>query len=275
MAYGAQLQNELGETITEYENVLYEIDTFQTIRPPTFPYVGGFDHVYFQGWARSVSSPPTPYYEQIARSGRMIVSGWSSDGRQREEYWIGADNWDRNTLPFVQLKTNGIWGMLGSPFRYPNNGLRVLQWAVGTSDTSLSCKMASITPPANLSGNYGMQIRKANGEVSFDSRAKMISLAGHFYMSQSDMNAVLEHGYTRTYSINSPAPGAFICAPHYTSFLYTGSGAVWLPRLRQTDSTTFLLDRISISGLRPGPIPGAGYAGAFFHDTTVMVARNI
>ncbi|NKX74871.1 hypothetical protein [Tritonibacter mobilis] len=275
MTYGAQLQNELGETITEYEDVLYEIDTFQTITPPTYQYSYGFDRAYFQGWVNTVSSPATPHYEQVARSGHMAVSGWSSDGRKRSRYWVGADMWDLNTLPFVQLKSNGIWGMLGSPFRYANNGARVLQWAVGTSDTLLSCKMASTALPASLSGTYGMQIRKPNGDVSFDSRAKMISLAGHFYMSQSDMNAVLENGATRTYSINSPAPGAYICAPHYTSFLYTGTGAAWVPRLRQTDSTTFLLDRIAISGLRPGPIPAAGYAGAFFHDTTVMVARNI
>lgn len=57
MTYGAQLQNELGETITEYEDVLYEIDTFQTITPPTYQYSYGFDHAYFQGWVNTVSSP--------------------------------------------------------------------------------------------------------------------------------------------------------------------------------------------------------------------------
>ncbi|EEW59457.1 hypothetical protein SCH4B_1688 [Ruegeria sp. TrichCH4B] len=276
MAYGITLQNDLGETITEYEDVLFEMDSGVTRRLPTLPYAPEFDKHLFYNWATSWgSNPKVPRFEQIAKGTKWITTGRSQDLYKIHRVLTGNDDWPLNTFPFVKMPTEGIWGMLGVPFRYPSNGPRVMMWAVGTNATGLPFKMAGDNLPATLSGNYGMQIRKPSGAVAFDSRAKMISLAGHFYMSQSDMVAVLENGATRTYNISSPAPGSFVCAPHYTSFLYTGSGAAWVPRLRQTDDTTFLLDRIAIAELRPGLVPDVGYAGAFFHDTTVMVARNI
>lgn len=122
-----------------------------------------------------------------------------------------------------------------------------------------------------------MQIKKADGSVSFDSRAKILPLVGSFYVSEADMKAVLETGATRIYTIPTPAAGAYLSIPYWVAFRFTGGGGVWVPIIRQVDDDRFMVLRGQVPDIQPGRIPAEGFitASSYYHDATVMVAMDI
>ena len=282
MTYGITLQNDLDETITEYSDVLYEKETGVTIDPPAYSADGytGPNTVYFKQWARPeyLVGTSNVYFQQVASSGRLVYVGYNGSNGVAFRNWIGNDKFTLRDLAFVQPKSNGIWGSLSSPYYPPYAANLELQFGVASwPDKQLNYKIASTDLPGGLSGNYGMQIRKANGQVCFDSRAKMISLVGHFYISQADFAAVLDSAAVRTFTIPTPAANAYLCIPYYTAFKFTGSGSVYVPVLKQVDDVTFMITRGVVPEIAPGRIPGIGGVGAgyYVHDATVMVAQDI
>lgn len=276
MAYGIELQNELGETITEYSSVLYEkIGGKQTITPPTIGYDPFWKRHYFAAYASRLYPTLTPYFQQVATKTRWLASGTLSNGSDFYQAWIGDDQFGMNDIPFVRPKSNGLWAMLGSRLRRVSGGNREMQWMVGSyPDTNLLFKVASTDLPSNPPGNYGMQIRKKNGDVAFDSRVKQISIAGHFYVPQADIKDVLDNNAVKTYTIQNNVANAYISMPNWTSFAFTGSGGSYVPRIRQTADNKFTVDRFTVAGLRPSGYPTPDFS-AYFHDATVLVAQNI
>lgn len=278
MAYGLRLQNAFGETITEYEHVIME-KLAQGVTHTPASIDGDKDAYLFNIWAYQYSYPQRPYYEMVATGGRYQTSGYYYDGSGFNRTYIGKDDWKLGDTPFVQPKTGGIWGMLGAPLRLPSNGAWTMQWAVGSyPDTGLNFKMGTITPPGSPQGTFGLRIKNATGEVVFDSRFPQISIADHFYVSQEQFEDILDNNATRNFTIRTPTPNAYISMPMWGAFRFTGSGGCYVPRIRQVSDTQFTVDRVVVPEIRPGIIP-PGYsvpvAGAFYHDATVLVAKNL
>lgn len=127
-------------------------------------------------------------------------------------------------------------------------------------------------PDINPVETNGLQIRDANGNVTFDSRFRPYGIEDHLIIPKADMEAVLLNNAVRTYTLRKPVPEAWLHCPFLTSFRLVSQDRGWttivVPVLWQIDAMTLGLTSTYFFNT-------VSYRAAFFvnwtHDTIVLV----
>lgn len=274
MAYGFEVYNAQGEEVMEYQNTLYITSSGTTIKDSEYATQANADadakgvgtgfgqRRGLVGW-----DPPLhgniPERQYVTTGGRCAVI--DNRGILLPEFILNAGDMvfyraDHN--PLIH-STTFLWDLPGTS----NGGYARCMTANGNKNDFL---IASAQQPSGLSGNYGMQVFKGNGDVAFDSRADNLSIFQVIHITKSQVENILHNDDTINVSLNKSAPSCYIGIPFFSAFaVYNSPDEDRFVRVYQTSNTNIRIDQRSYN--RGGFDPNAR---AFEQDMFIFVARN-
>ena len=181
---------------------------------------------------------------------------------------------DPASLFFYKIPSAGITGMQTAVSLVPSfTGVfpRVTP-GFAHSDPIPFKRVSPQRPDINPAETHGLQLRDAQGNVTFDSRFRPYGIEDHLIIPQSDMQDVLLNGAVKTYTLRQPVPEAWIHAPFLTSFRYVAQDNQWttitVPVLFQLDLWT--LGLASDFFFRTFDVDASFFVN-WWHDTVVLV----
>jgi len=175
-------------------------------------------------------------------------------------------------LAFVSIPPEGILHMSLANWKLPElaPGAALLV-STGRFAAPLNYRIFSKNiPPA--SGTYGMQLFNEAGNLTFDSRPKILGLE-FFTVSTSQVQQVLINNAVIDLTLSKPIPNAFVSSSDWTSANARVAGSLGngnFVKITQPNSTTIRLSRERYgNGLGDYTIAHADY-----HPRTLLVARG-
>lgn len=177
-------------------------------------------------------------------------------------------------LAFVSIPPEGILHMCMVEWDLPelNQGASLLV-STGRFAAPLQYRIFSTNIPST-SGTYGMQLLDASGNVTFDSRPKILGMEA-FRITTSQVQQVLINNAVIDLTLAKPNPNAFVSSSDWTcanvrSTVNVGANGNFV-KITQPNSTTIRLSRERYgTGLADYPLsPYADY-----HPMTLLVARG-
>lgn len=276
MSYGAEIFNSAGAKVFDGSNTMYLKSSGTTINNITGPVRCA---VNSQSGALSVRKWLSYQYHNfnfavasecdhvVATSVLTVPVGNSNN--------IYCNNIiDSNSeLAFVSIPPQGILHMCMVEWDLPQINLgAALLVATGRFASPLTYRIFSKNIPST-SGTYGMQLFDASGNVTFDSRPKILGLE-FFRISSSQVQQVLNNNATIDLTLSKPNPNAFVSSSDWTcANARQGGGSAAngsFVKITQPNSTTLRLSRERFgTGLGDYPINYADY-----HPMTLLVARG-
>lgn len=176
-------------------------------------------------------------------------------------------------MVFVDISTKGLVASLHNTYDFSDgNGRHSVHYLFTEDGTAPNYTRArAVVDNSGVTETHGMQLFDASGNVIFDSRVDLFTIFDSFFVSQADVQDVLENDATYTYTLSKSASGAKVCAPFFGPFWQdkrTFSDYTYACRLKQTAADTITLDRVQEVG---GRSYSADYA--FYHSFSFFVGR--
>lgn len=280
MSYGFRLRNALGEDILDRRRALYIQSSGLTVRPQDIGIIqtlpgGSFD----AGPGRAADVPATRYI--ATGSAPMPESDPFNQGFKRR---IPTPLWPKSAMAFYRPTVNGLCFSLevylgpiySAEGTSPGQGLVFLSLSAGGGLPGPGVATAYIvvdTAPGPVSGDYGMRIRDASGEVTFDSRAGLFSIAEVIFVPSAVVGDILDNDAVHDFALRKAMPGCYISIPYFAAFAYVTSPMTGLaddvrPRIRQVAPDLLRIDRQVVASTDTGLRP------RYAHDLAIFVARD-
>lgn len=275
MSYGAEIFNSAGAKVFDGLNTMYLKSSGTTINNITGPVRCA---VNSQSGALSVRVWVAAQYhnfnfavasecDHVVATSVQTVTALGNSNNIYCNNILDSDS----ELAFVSIPPEGILHMCMVEWDLPelNQGAALLV-ATGRFASPLTYRIFSKNIPS-VSGNYGMQLFDASGNVTFDSRPKILGLE-FFRISTSQVQQILLNNATIDLTLAKPNPNAFVSSSDWTCATSTtaSSGCGSFIKITQPNNTTIRLSR-----QRYGPNTGDNQVGfADYHPMTLLVARG-
>ena len=300
MAFGYTVKNDLGYSIVDETSKCYYPNSWgQSAR------LQGNSGALMTGWREDrlwsfdSGSGGNVFYASLQTKNTEYTTNTNIPGPQEPLYES-----DNDSLAFWQIGNEGVcWfgqyivprpitsyrSISGSTYQRTTVRANKIHYvAMPDRSTNPNFILLSNSVPSGSTGdNYGIQIRNSAGDIIVDSRRPLLSIDHTHIVPASLLGDVLTNGVTRTITIPYAIPNAYVHAPMWKSFRRRNQyinvdSAIDFARIRQTNSTTFTIDRVTYdSGLgklqstssgQPGKNPF--WANEYFFDCPLFISRG-
>jgi hypothetical protein len=280
MAYGAEIRNEFGELVTDFQESLEIVSSGTTSTSASIGVTIQSNGVW------GYSGPVTQELFTFADS--------STSYRDAHPHFIGVDSrqiqggqfaiFSRVPVPlsnkeatfFYQVGSTGLLHhsehMIDNPFfvnATPSTGLVAM--SLPTNNTPLPYIKVEPYTPKPFPEGYGMQLRDESNSLVFDSRADFLSISEVRFVPKATIANILFNNAVVDLTLRTPVPDCYISAPNHASF-FVDSGASTRYRfvkIEQTSPTNIRLSRVF-----HGPSIFLTSFQGTENDTVIIVARN-
>lgn len=280
MAYGAEIRNEFGELVADFNRVLEVAETGMTTSSDDLGMVvnsGQFARVYHGPQTQEVyrfngnnSSVWTAYPHHIGTGvGSIAQSGNVSK-------FFPTPLVPLDSTYFYQVGSTGLLHhsehVIEPPWitnATPQHGM----FAMCLPENNVPLPYIRVAPytPKTFTDGYGMQMLDGDGEVTFDSRADFLSISEVLFVPRATMHNLLQNGGIVNLPLRTPVPDCYIAAPNHTSFLRPGGSSTRYRHIKieQTSDTNLRISRVN-----HGPSFNLNTTIGVANDTVIIVARN-
>ena len=281
MAYGAEIRNEFGELVTDFNATLVVSESgftkssfnigitqnffgqFRHRGPQTqelFVFSSGLNttwrdaHPHYIGDGageifRSGFQGNNLYPEPLSNTSATYFYQVGSTGLLHHSEHVITDFWTTNTQP---------------PF-----GLFAM--CLPTNNTPLPYLKVEPFSPTTFTGDYGFQLKDGFGNTTFDSRADFLSISEVLFVPKAIMSSILFSNAVVNLTLRTPVPNCYISTPNHTSHNLPSGGSVRYQhvKIEQTSSTNIRLSRVA-----HGPNARVTQGQSITNDTVIIVARD-
>lgn len=283
MAYGFEIRNALGENVLDGNAALYLQSSGQTSSAVDLGLFQDFSGAFAARFPRNdhmfhLSPPTASFASWVNHWPRFIGTGSAFiEGAAVTVMRAPTPLRPRTAMAFYQpgpgltMSTEQYIGPRLSVDATPAQGLYFCTHADG--DGPLNYLIADTQVSEAMAGNYGLQIRDANGVVTFDSRADLFSIFETINVPSATISDILFNGASVDYTLSAPLPGCYISCPYFAAFrlraLGGGQSQYERVRIRQIDNVTLRLDHVT-----HGPSFISSRSGSYVQDLFIFIARN-
>lgn len=301
MAFGYAIKNDLGYSIVDDTSVCYYPNHWgqsSRFQAESGALMRGWREDRL--WAFDSSTGGNTFYASLQTKPVQYDSN-SGITAPREPSYVSDDN----SLAFWQIGSEGVcWvgqyvvprpiisyrHISGSSYQRATVRANKIHYvAMPDRSTSPNFVLLSNNVPSGSTGdNYGVQIRNSSNNIVVDSRRPLMSIDHTHIVPASLLDDVLTNGATRTITIPYAIPNAYVHAPMWKSFrrhnpVINASSNIDFARIRQTNSTTFTVDRVTYSAGLGGKLlltnsgePGKDpfWSGDYFFDCPLFISRG-
>lgn len=272
MAYGIDVRNEFGDSVFEFQRAMFikESGLTKTSSDIGMTNSDGFFLGPSTRELYTINQSPSRHPHFIGSGTGRFTGIFANRDR------FPRPLRDRSSMVFYQVGNVGLLHHSEHTISPPWNTNQTPEYGMFSmclpnDNTPLPYFIADAIPQTGLSGNYGMQIKDAQSEILFDSRADFVSISEVLYVPKSAIQNILNNDASIDLSLRTSVPDCYICAPNHTSFRReSGSSARYRHvRIRQTSPTTLRLTR-----RRPPPSQIVNASLGVNNDLVIIVARN-
>lgn len=278
MAYGAEIRNEFGELVTDFNSSMVIVESGLTssssslgitvLNQSNWTYLGPQTLELFN--FRGSSTAFRNAHPHFIGTGSAIPSTTGFAVNQRVP--IPLSSFDTTT--FYQVGSTGLIHhsehAVDGEFSVNGNQGTVFV-CLPTNNTPLPYIKVNPFSPNAFTGDYGFQLKGGFGNTTFDSRADFLSISEVLFIPRATINNVLFNNAVVNLTLRTPVPNCYISAPNHNSFELPSGGGVRYQHMKieQTSPTNIRLSRVV-----HGPAINIDISQGITNDTVVIVARD-
>ena len=278
MAYGAEIRNEFGELVTDFNSSMVIVEsgltsTSSSLGITTFgqfgwTYLGPVTQELFTfGGSSTAFRDAHPHFIGTG-SALPSTTGFATDQRLP----IPLSSFDTTT--FYQVGSTGLIHhsehAVDGEFSV-NGDQGTVFVCLPTNNTPLPYIKVNPFSPSAFTGDYGFQLKDGFGNTTFDSRADFLSISEVLFIPQATINNVIFNNAVVNLTLRTAVPNCYISAPNHTSFNLPSGGAARYQHMKieQTSPTNIRLSRFL-----HGPSLNVTQSFGVTNDTVLIVARD-
>lgn len=278
MAYGAEIRNEFGELVTDFNSTMVVVESGST----SSSFSLGITELQSGLW--SYLGPSTLEL--------FTVFGTSTAHRDSHPHFIGVNSAipstagvgissrvpvplsSKDATTFYQVGSVGLLHhsehVIDGEFSV-NNTQGTVFMCLPTNNTPLPYIKVEPFSPGTYTDNYGFQLKNSSGVTTFDSRSDFLSISEVLFVPKATMSNILFNNAVIDLTLRTPVPNCYLAAPNHTSHNRpTGSGVRFeFVKIEQTSSTN-----IRLSKVLHGPSFTTSQGQSVTNDTVIIVARD-
>lgn len=283
MAYGFEVNNEFGVPVLEYDRVLYIKENGLT-QLGTDSFNDSKNEADSQGISNtspnrrsSYNGAEFPFRFHYSDAGLISANeegqvtppvGRSYVLNNRAIFLPDLSRLTLTDTVFYQVGTRRLYQHNEYIVDLPGFPLGMFSVAKTAGGARLPYRVASTEPPAMVADtDYGMQVRNAAGEVTFDSRYPLFSVVEAFLIKDAAINDILFDNETRVLTLRKPMPNCWISAPFLSSYHIQSDLDTYVVEINQTANDQITLSRAKIAD---NPTPRT-----FTQDLILYVGRDM
>jgi hypothetical protein len=268
MAYGIEIRNEFSEKVVDFNRTL-------TIKEAGVTSTSAAIGLSTPGWVgpRTLelytlvtgSNPP-----QIDALPHFMATGSANFVSNATKYPTPLV--DESSLYFYQVGSTGLLHHSEHTLRAPwATDYGMFAVCLPADNTPLPYLRVDATPDTGLTGAYGMQLRDAAGNVTFDSRADFLSVSEVLFVPKATMQDILDNNTVVDLTLRTDVPDCYISTPNHTSFFLEITTGLY----RHVKITQIADDTLRLSRHLHGPgFNNTSTTIGINNDLVIVVARN-
>lgn len=277
------MRNESGSLIVDFERTLYVRTSGMTVDARIAMWdarntLGGSARAsgHIDPFQQALNYPFQWFYDTdvLPIKTKVLFAGYETFDDAGVTHFITTLDMVLGETAFVRLDASGVYTMHQAFLDHPNfagsprgslflntEGNSDIPWLILSTDPP-------IAPPTE---QYGFQLFNDSGDLTFDSRRPLFSVRYYSVIPATTLEAVLDTGVPYDLTLPEAIPGAYVCAPYFSSFFSVGSlDRLYSLMMKQVSPTVIRFTREVIADTTSP----SGVTRQFTQDLVMLIGRQ-